>query len=67
MYTKHTSLYRNFDQQPLMLQNRQFHTYYINMYGIEKGLRSRLKGTEALIQGCGKMQNLILVQGQVNG
>ena len=31
----------NFDQQPLRIQNGQFHTYCINMYGIihqnEKG------------------------------
>ena len=28
------SLNRNFDWQPLKIQTGQFHTYYINMYGI---------------------------------
>ena len=31
------SFFRNCDQQPLKLQNGQFHTYCINIYGI-KGL-----------------------------
>ena len=31
---KYWPFYRNFDWQPLIIQNRQFHTYCINMYEI---------------------------------
>ena len=31
---KNTSYYNNFDRQPLKIQNGQFHTYCITMYGI---------------------------------
>ena len=31
---RNASFYRNFDWHPLKIQNGQFHTYCINMYGI---------------------------------